>query len=79
MKLFLYKTIKDGVVIRKGVLEGCFDVDIELLTGLDTCSDRCLWDVQSFLDRNYSDEKIVFEYVEFDFDFDKWFEEGDEK
>lgn len=38
------------------------DLFIEELTGLDTTSDRDIWDVQEFIDRHAPDSGLQFEF-----------------
>lgn len=57
-------TYRNGEVAREGVLDYDVDVSIEHLAPYDTTSDRSLWEVQKFLDKNYPEAGLKFEYEE---------------
>ena len=78
MKAWAYRTTKHGYCVSEGVIDSCVDVDIEMLTDIVTDCDRCLWDVQKYLDTNYKGEGYVFQYEEIEIDLDKIFEKKSE-
>ncbi len=73
MKIWVYRTIEiaTGRIIKEGILDDCFDIDIEQLTELDDNCDRCLWEVQKYLNEHYKNIGYEFEYVETEFDIDE--------
>lgn len=64
MEVYYYRvTAEDGELISEGVVDHIDDHIIEdLIPDISTTSDRCLWDVQKFLDTNYPDLKYTFQY-----------------
>lgn len=65
MKVYLYRTTyRNGVVYQEGVLDRAEDIFIEEIAPVDTTSDKCLWDIQKFLDDNYPEAGLTFEYQE---------------
>ena len=78
MKAYLYKTTKNGEIIRQGLLDSCVDIFIDKVTDIDTESDRCIWDIQEFLDKNHKEDNYVFKYKKVDID-DSMLDDGSQK
>ena len=56
------------MIVGKGVLDSCVDVDVEHIFQTDTCADRCLQDMQKYADEYLPDKKYRFFYQELEFD-----------
>ena len=62
LTVFVWKIRDKNGYEREGVLDTCIDVNIETFIKEYTSADKCLWDVQKFLDANYKERGYKFTY-----------------
>ena len=74
MEIYLWR-VKDkntNEILSEGCLDEPVDISVDKFhKNIDSCSDRCLWDVQSYLDEVYYDLNLKFEYKSIVIFFDK--------
>jgi len=51
--IYCYRTKKNDILIKEGVILDIYEQDIELLTGINTDNTKDLYEVQEYIDKNW--------------------------